>query len=59
MDTPVKNSSTLSDTLETRKAHLHTLLNVIDMRSGKITEVQKLSKKAIESEITLIEKKTK
>lgn len=49
----------MSETLKARKAHLTALLDVIGIKSGKSTEIQKLTIKAITAEINLIEHRLK
>jgi len=59
MNALTQNSSKMSDALKARKAHLTTLLNVIDIKQGKTTETQKLTINAIKAEIGYIELRLK
>ena len=55
MNKPLQNSTSLSDTLKIRKAHLNTLLKTINDGQGKINQIQVLSIKAIKAEMAHIE----
>lgn len=59
MDTAIENSSSLSETLQARKAHLTALLKIMVTRFGKSTATQKLTITAIRAEMGLIEHKLK
>lgn len=59
MNTAIENSSSLSETLQARKAHLTALLKMVDTRFGKSTATQKLTITAIRAEMGLIEHKLK
>ena len=59
MNTAIENSSSLSETLQARKAHLTALLKIVDTRFGKSTAIQKLTINAIKAEMGLIENKLK
>ena len=59
MNTATRNSSSLSETLQARKAHLTTLLKIVDTRFGNSTAAQKLTITAIKAEMGLIEDKLK
>jgi hypothetical protein len=59
MNTAIENSSSLSETLQARKAHLTALLKIVDTRFGKSTATQKLTITAIKAEMGLIEHKLK
>jgi hypothetical protein len=59
MNTAAQNSSSLSETLQARKAHLTTLLKIVDTNIGKSTATQKLTISAIKAEMGLIEHKLK
>ncbi|MCK0548513.1 hypothetical protein [Pseudomonas syringae] len=59
MNATTQNSSSLSETLQARKAHLSTLLKIVDTRFGKSTATQKLTITAIKAEVGLIEHKLK
>jgi hypothetical protein len=59
MNTAIENSSSLSETLQARKAHLTALLKIVDTRFGKDTATQKLTITAIRAEMGLIEHKLK
>jgi len=55
LNTPIQNRSSLSDTLKARKSHLIALLQIIDIKADKRTEIQTLTTNAIKSEIDHIE----
>lgn len=57
MNTSTQNSSSLSETLKARKAHLTDLLKLVDTKIGKSTATQKLTITAIKTEMILIEQK--
>ncbi|WP_095127672.1 hypothetical protein [Pseudomonas sp. Irchel s3h14] len=57
MNATTQNSSSLSETLQSRKAHLTALLKIVDTRFGKSTAMQKFTITAIKAEIGLIEHK--
>lgn len=59
MNTPLKNGSNRNDTLKERKAHLATLLNLVDTRSGKTTNVQTITINLIKAEMGLIDSQMK
>ncbi|MEO8645258.1 hypothetical protein [Pseudomonas sp.] len=59
MNSATQNSSSISETLKARKAHLTALLKIVDTRFGKSTAMQKLTITAIRAEIGLIENKLK
>ena len=59
MNATTQNSSSLSETLKARKAHLTALLKLVDSKIGKSTAMQKLTITAIKAEIGLIENKLK
>jgi len=59
MNAAIQNSSSISETLKARKAHLTTLLQLVDTKVGKSTAMQKLTVTAIKAEIELIERKLK
>lgn len=59
MNAATQNSSTISDTLNARKAHLAGLLKIICTKPEKSTAIQKLTINAIKAEIGLIENKLK
>jgi len=59
MNATTQNISSLSETLQARKAHLTALLKIVDTRFGKSTAMQKLTITAIKAEIGLIEHKLK
>jgi hypothetical protein len=59
MNSATQNSSSLSETLQARKAHLTALLKIVDTRFGKSTATQKLTITAIRAEMGLIEQKLK
>ncbi|WLG51116.1 hypothetical protein [Pseudomonas sp. FP1742] len=59
MNAATQNSSSISETLKSRKAHLTALLKIVDTKNGKSTAMQKFTINAIEAEIGLIENKLK
>jgi hypothetical protein len=59
MNALIQNSSSLVDTLKARKAHLTALLKIVDVRSGKITTMQKLTVNAIKAEMRHIDGRLK
>lgn len=59
MNTTIQNSSSISETLKARKAHLTALLKILDTRFGKSTATQRLTITAIRAEMGLIEHKLK
>jgi hypothetical protein len=59
MNAATQNSSSLSETLKARKAHLTGLLRIVDTKFGKSTAIQKLTINAIKAEMGLIEHKMK
>jgi hypothetical protein len=59
MNADTQNSSSISETLKARKAHLTALLKIVDTNVGKSTATQKFTITAIKAEIGLIEHKLK
>lgn len=59
MNAATQNSSSISETLKGRKAHLAALLKIVDTNIGKSTAMQKLTITAIKAEMELIEQKLK
>ncbi|MVW88581.1 hypothetical protein EI969_22000 [Pseudomonas sp. PB101] len=59
MNAALQNSSSQSDTLKARQAHLTDLLKLVDTKIGKNTAMQKLTITAIKAEMGLIEQKLK
>jgi hypothetical protein len=59
MNALIQNSSSLSDTLKARKAHLTALLTIVDVRTGKITTIQTLTISAIKAEMGHIDSRLK
>jgi hypothetical protein len=57
MNSATQNSSSISETLKARKAHLIALLKIVDTKIGTSTEIQKLTITAIKAEMGLIEHK--
>jgi hypothetical protein len=57
MNSATQNSSSISETLEARKAHLIALLKIVDTKIGTSTEIERLTINAIKAEMGLIEKK--
>ena len=59
MNAAAQNTSTTSETLKARKAHLTALLKIVDTKIGTSTAIQKLTTTAIKAEMGLIEQKLK
>jgi hypothetical protein len=59
MNAATQNSSSLSETLQARKAYLTALLKIVDTNIGKSTATQKLTITAIKAEMGIIEHKLK
>lgn len=59
MNAAAQNTSTTSEALNARKAHLTALLKIVDTKIGKSTAMQKLTITAIKAEMGLIEHKLK
>lgn len=59
MNAAIQNSSSQSDTLKARQAHLTDLLKLVDTKIGKNTAMQNLTITAIKAEMRLIEHKLK
>lgn len=59
MNTKTQHSSSISETLKARKAHLTALLKLVDTKIGKNTAMQNLTITAIKAEMGLIEHKLK
>ncbi|MCP1420964.1 hypothetical protein J3D47_005207 [Pseudomonas laurylsulfativorans] len=59
MNAPIQNSKSQFETLKARKAHLTSLLSIVEAKSGKATETQKLTIKGIKAEINHINVKLK
>ena len=57
MNAATQNSTSISETLKARKAHLTGLLKIVDTKFGKSTAIQKLTITAIKAEMGLIEHK--
>ena len=55
MNKPIQNSTSWSDTLKTRKAHLNALLKTINAPTGKASQIQALTINAINSEMAHID----
>lgn len=59
MNATQNDSSSISETLKARRAHLTALLKIVDTKIGKSTAIQKLTITAIKAEMGLIEHKLK
>ncbi|MDN3224771.1 hypothetical protein [Pseudomonas nunensis] len=59
MHAAIQNSSSQSETLKSRKAHLTALLKLVDTKFGKNSAMQSLTITAIKAEMELIEQKLK
>ncbi|CAI8807863.1 Lacal_2735 family protein [Pseudomonas sp. IT-P291] len=57
MNKPLQNSTSWSDTLKDRKAHLSGLLKILNAGPGKTSQLQALVIKAINVEMANIESK--
>ncbi|UWF48295.1 hypothetical protein NYP20_23755 [Pseudomonas sp. N3-W] len=55
MNKPLQNSTSWSDTLKTRKAHLNSLLKTMNAVPGKTSQTEALAIKAIKAEIAHID----
>ncbi|MDP9518209.1 hypothetical protein [Pseudomonas protegens] len=55
----IESSASWTDTLKARKAHLTTLLKIVDIKSGKTTKVQALTVDLIKTEMSRIESQLK
>lgn len=59
MNIATQNSSTISETLKARKAHLTGLLKIMETKPERSTAIQKLTINAINAEMGLIDNKLK
>jgi hypothetical protein len=59
MNAALQKSSSQSDTLKARQAHLTDLLKLVNSKIGKNTAMQNLTITAIKAEMGLIEQKLK
>ncbi|ASE21613.1 hypothetical protein D3X12_30555 [Pseudomonas protegens] len=55
----IQSSASWTDTLKARKDHLTTLLQIVDIKSGKTTKVQALTVDLIKTEMSHIESQLK
>jgi len=55
MNAPIQNSPNRNDALRERKLHLEKLLYLVDTRSGKTTNVQRMTIDLIKAEMDLID----
>ncbi|WP_338580022.1 hypothetical protein [Pseudomonas sp. ML2-2023-6] len=54
MNTPTLSKSGISEALKTRKAHLNGLINLIQPKTGKTTQIESLTIAAINAEMDVI-----
>ncbi|MBP5116514.1 hypothetical protein HUS85_11720 [Pseudomonas protegens] len=59
MTTQMHSSASWTDTLKARKNHLTGLLNIVDIKTGKLNTVQTLTVNLIKTEISHIESQLK
>lgn len=59
MMTQVQSSASWTDTLKARKNHLTALLKIVDIKTGKTTEVQSLTVNLIMAEMSHVESQLK
>jgi len=59
MMTQVQSSASWTDTLKARKNHLTALLKIVDIKTGKTTEVQSLTVNLIRAEMSHVESQLK
>jgi hypothetical protein len=54
-----QSSANWADTLKARKTHLTALIKIVDIRTGKVSNVQTLTVNLIKNEMSLIEDQLK
>ncbi|OAJ48476.1 hypothetical protein [Pseudomonas marginalis] len=59
MITPTHSSANWTDTLKARKSHLAALMKIVDIKIGKISNVQTLTVNLIKNEMSYIEDQLK
>jgi hypothetical protein len=59
MITPILSSANWTDTLKARKSHLNGLMKIVDIKTGKVSNVQTLTVNLIKNEMSYIEDQLK
>ncbi|QXZ15571.1 hypothetical protein KVQ82_06565 [Pseudomonas sp. AO-1] len=59
MITPIQSSANWTDALKARKNHLTTLMKIVDIKTGKVSNVQTLTVNLIKNEMSYIEDQLK
>jgi hypothetical protein len=59
MITQIQSSASWTDTLKARKNHLTALLKIVDIKTGKATNVQLLTVNLIKAEMSHVESQLK
>lgn len=59
MITPILSSANWTDTLKARKKHLTALMKIVDIKTGKVSNVQTLTVNLIKNEMSYIEDQLK
>ena len=59
MSPPIRNASSFTDDLKARRANLAGLLDLLDVKKRKATEVEKLSTNAMKAMITSLDSQLK
>lgn len=59
MITPIQSSANWTETLKARKNHLTTLMKIVDIKTGKVSNVQTLTVNLIKNEMSHIENQLK
>lgn len=59
MITPILSSANWIDTLKARKSHLTALMKIVDLKTGKVSNVQTLTVNLIKNEMSFIEDQLK
>jgi hypothetical protein len=59
MITPILSSANWTDNLKARKNHLTALMKIVDIKTGKVSNVQTLTVNLIKNEMSYIEDQLK
>jgi len=59
MITPIQSNANWIDTLKARKNHLNGLMKIVDIKTGKVSNVQTLTVNLIKNEMSYIEDQLK
>ncbi|MBA5980245.1 hypothetical protein HT737_09665 [Pseudomonas sp. MD195_PC81_125] len=59
MITPIQSGANWTDTLKARKNHLTALMKIVDIKTGKASNVQTMTVNLIKSEMSYIEDQLK